>query len=201
MVAVKPSPSARKPPAPAPRRRAARGPETSPPRRAPEPSQGTRRGRWRGPARLLNCFGGVGQSRFICTDWPGFRRDVALIYAPVLTSLRFSLFCCAAAQESQKSPQQPKPKKPRCSSCAHRVQGPAEAYKLAERSEIARKPKKGDLQKPSMALDRWRDKKKHTHKLILSPPCSPPRPGRRARPSPNPASPAPARTAAAPARR
>ena len=78
--------------------------------------------------------------------------------------------------------------------CAHRVQGPAEAYKLAERSEIARKPKKGDLQKPSMALDRWRDKKKHTHKLILSPPCSPPRPGRRARPCPYPRLPAPART-------
>ena len=61
-----------------------------------------------------------------------------------------------------KKAQKPKPKKPRCSSCAHRVQGPAEAYKLAERSEIARKPKKGDLQKPSMALDRWRDKK-NTH--------------------------------------
>ena len=48
---------------------------------------------------------GEAVSRSICTDWPGFRRDVALIYAPVLTSLRFSLFCCAAAQESQKSPQ------------------------------------------------------------------------------------------------
>ena len=43
----------------------------------------------------------------IYLHWPGFRRDVALIYAPVLTSLRFSLFCCAAAQESQKSPKSP----------------------------------------------------------------------------------------------
>ena len=88
---------------PAPTRSARSGDLAAAPRPGAESGHASR-AMARARAALKLFLAEVGQSRFICTDWPGFRRDVALIYAPVLTSLRFSLFCCAAAQESQKSP-------------------------------------------------------------------------------------------------